>query len=116
MEFILKAILAGLIVSSASWLAGRSPALAGFLVALPISTAILLPIVYFEQGSAGEVNQLARSVAIAVPLTLSFFLPFFLTLRFEMNFWLTYGLGFFALGIAFIAHRWITSWIESQSL
>ena len=50
MEFVLKAVIAGCLVSFASWLAGRTPVLAGFLVALPISTAILLPMAYVEHG------------------------------------------------------------------
>ena len=38
--FLLKTVLAALILSFCSWLAGRRPDLAGFIVALPIYTII----------------------------------------------------------------------------
>ena len=109
MEFILRAIIAGAVVSFASWVAGRAPTLAGFFVALPISTAILLPIVYFDSGSFGQTIAVARSVAVAVPLTLSFFLPFFLADRLDLGFWTAYGLAFVCLGLAFLVHRAVVS-------
>ena len=115
MEFIFKAILAGCVVSGASWLAGRSPVLAGFFVALPISTAILLPMVYWEHGSPQTVYQLARSIAVAVPLTLFFFIPFFLTRWLEMNFWLAYAMAFAFLGAAFALHQLIMKLIEPNA-
>ncbi len=115
MEFIFKAILAGCVVSGASWLAGRSPVLAGFFVALPISTAILLPMVYWEHGSPQTVYQLARSIAVAVPLTLFFFIPFFLTRWLEINFWLAYAMAFVFLGAAFILHQFIMKLIEPNA-
>jgi len=115
MEFFLKAVIAGCIVSFASWLAGRSPVLAGFFVALPISTAILLPMVYAEQGSFQSVVDVARSIAVAVPLTLFFFVPFFLAERFQMGFWLSYGLAFVCLGAAFGVHRAVMGLLGSTS-
>lgn len=115
MEFVLKAVIAGCIVSFASWLAGRTPVLAGFLVALPISTAILLPMAYAEHESFGQVVDLARSIAVAVPLTLFFFVPFFLAERFEMGFWLAYGLAFVCLGAAFGVHRAVMALLGSSS-
>ena len=75
MEFLIKAVIAGTIVSFASTLSGRAPVLSGFLVALPISTAILLPMAYAEHGSFQQVLVLAKSVVMAVPLTLFLFIP-----------------------------------------
>jgi hypothetical protein len=105
MEFVLKAVIAGCVVSFASWLAGRTPVLAGFLVALPISTAILLPMVYAESGSFAQTVQVARSVAVAVPITLLFFAPFFLAERLALGFWTAYPLAFVCLGAGFLVHR-----------
>ena len=115
MEFVLKAVVAGCVISFASWLAGRTPVLAGFFVALPISTAILLPMAYMEHGSSSQVVDLARSVAVAVPLTLFFFVPFFLAERFQLGFWFAYGLAFVCLGGAFGAHRWLMGLLGSAS-
>ena len=112
MEFILKAILAGSVVSGASWLAGRAPVLFGFFVALPISTAILLPMVCWEHGSTHTVHQLARGIAVAVPLTLFFFIPFYLTGWLGMSFWFTYTMAFGFLGIVFGLHQLVMGLIE----
>ncbi|MFP6640411.1 MAG: hypothetical protein VCC04_09225 [Myxococcota bacterium] len=116
MEFVIKALIAGSIVSFASWMAGRMPILAGFLVARPISTAILLPMAYFEHGSFEQTVVLAKSVAVAVPLTLSFFVPFFLASRFGLGFWAAYPLAFVCLGAGFLVHRAIMSWLVSNPI
>lgn len=113
MEFLLKAVIAGVVVALASTLAGRVPILAGFLVALPISTAILLPMSYAEHGSFHQVVVLAKSIAVAVPLTLFFFLPFFVAERLGLGFWLAYLLAFGCLGVAFFLHRIIVNWLVS---
>ena len=107
LEFVLKALLAGCVVALASWLTGRSPALAGFLVALPISTALVLPMAYLEHGDVQDVALLARSIAVAIPMTLCFFVPFFVVERFQLGFWFAYGLAFLCLGLAFGLHRFV---------
>lgn len=115
MEFLIKAAIAGCIIAFASMLSGRAPILSGFLVALPISTAILLPMAYAEHGSFQQVVVLAKSVAVAVPLTLFFFIPFFFSERLGLNFWLTYLLAFGCLLIGFFLHRIIVIWMVSPS-
>jgi hypothetical protein len=113
MEFVLKAVVAGCMVSFASWLAGRAPVLAGFFIALPISTAILLPMAYLESGSFAQTALVARSVAVAVPLTLFFFVPFFFAERLEIGFWIAYPLAFVCLGGGFMVHRTVMSLLDS---
>lgn len=115
MEFLIKAVIAGCMIAFASMLSGRAPILSGFLVALPISTAILLPMAYAEHGSFQQVVVLAKSVAVAVPLTLFFFIPFFFAERFGLKFWLTYLLAFGCLLIGFFLHRIIVVWMVSPS-
>lgn len=83
--------------------------LAGFLVALPISTALVLPMAYVQHGDVGDVALMARSIAVAIPLTLSFFVPFFVVERFNLGFWVAYGLAFVCLGIGFGIHRLVVS-------
>lgn len=114
MEFLIKAVIAGCVVSFASWLAGRAPVMAGFLVALPISTAILLPMSYMEHGSFENTVLLARSIAVAVPLTLTFFVPFFFAARLGLGFWTAYPLAFLCLGVGYFLHRSIMSWFSSS--
>lgn len=103
--FVLKVLAAAAVISLASWLAGRAPILAGFLVALPISTAIVLPMAYLEHDSAENTFLLARSIALAVPMTLVFFVPFLAAERLALGFWQAYGLSFVCLGAALGVHR-----------
>lgn len=116
MDFLLKAVIAGCIVSFASWLAGRAPVMAGFLVALPISTAILLPMSYTEHGSFENTVLLAKSIAVAVPLTLTFFVPFFLASRLGLGFWTAYPLAFLCLGVGYGLHRFVMSLLFPSSI
>lgn len=103
--FVVKVLVAACVISLASGLSGRWPALAGFLVALPVSTAIVLPMSYLEHGSLESTVALARSIALAVPLTLTFFLPFVFGERLGLGFWQAYPLAFACLALAFGIHR-----------
>ena len=52
MVFVLNILVSAVVISFASWLSGRLPTLAGFFVALPISTMLVLPLSYQEHGDA----------------------------------------------------------------
>jgi hypothetical protein len=112
LEFVVKALIAGCVVSFASWLAGRNPGLAGFLIALPVSTAVLLPMVYFDTGSYAQTLSVARSIAVAVPLTLLFFVPFFWGPGWGVGFWGVYAMAFGCLGGGFLIHRAVVKLVE----
>ena len=115
MQFLINAALTACIIAFASWLSGRSPLLAGFFVALPLSTAIVLPMSYVEHGSLENTVLLAKSIAIAVPLTLSFFVPFLLVERFGLGFWQAYPLAFVCLAVGFVLHQAVTGLIGGLS-
>ena len=76
--FGLKTVLAALILSFCSWLAGRRPELAGFIVALPIASLIALGFAYAEYQDPVASLKFAKSIFIGVPITLLFFVPFLL--------------------------------------
>ena len=103
MTFGLNVVVSALVISFASWLSGRFPAAAGFFVALPLASMLVLPLSYQEHGSAESSIVLARSIFIAIPVSLTFFLPFLLLhtvfgrrslLRVSLGFGLSRGLGF----------------------
>ena len=50
----------------------------------------------------------AKSILIAVPISLTFFLPFLLAERFALSFWHAYLLGCLALPAGFLVHRAVT--------
>ena len=107
MAFLMRAIVAGLVVATASWLAGRFPTRAGFLVALPLSSMLVLPMAYLQHGRMENSFLLAKSILLAVPLSVVFFLPFLLAERFGVSFWPTYLVGCASLPLAFFVHQWL---------
>jgi len=66
LSFLVRAV-AGLVVATASWLAGRFPTRAGFLVALPLSSMLVLPMAYLQHGRMEHSFLLAKSILLAVP-------------------------------------------------
>jgi len=105
MAFALNVIVSAIVISFASWLSGRLPALAGFLVALPLATMLVLPLSFREHGSAESSILLAQSIFVAIPISLMFFVPFLLASRLSLTFWQAYALGCAALPVGFFIHR-----------
>ena len=108
MTFALNVLISALVISFASWLSGRFPTLAGFVVALPLATMLVLPLSYREHGSTEASILLAKSIFIAIPISLAFFVPFLLAGRLGLTFWQAYALGCFALPLGFLVHRVVT--------
>ena len=48
MFFIFKILLSAIVIAGASWLSGKYPKLAGFIIALPLATLIALVLSYTE--------------------------------------------------------------------
>jgi hypothetical protein len=93
------------VICFASWLSGRFPGAAGFIVALPLATMLVLPLSYREHGSAETSILLAKSILLAIPISLTFFLPFLLSGRLALSFWQAYVLGCLLLPAGFFLHR-----------
>lgn len=107
MTFAFNVLVSALAISFASWLSGRFPATAGFVVALPLATMLVLPLSYREHGSAETSILLAKSILVAIPVSLAFFVPFLLAGRLALSFWQAYGLGCLALTAGYFAHRFV---------
>lgn len=101
MIFALKVALSAILISYASWLAGRKPILAGFIIALPLTSILAILFAYFEHRSMEKVNAFATSILVAVPLSLSFFIPFVLNRWLKMNFAFTFILSIIFLVAAY---------------
>ena len=93
MFFIFKILLSAIVIAGASWLSGKYPKLAGFIIALPLATLIAF----------------AKSILIGVPASYFFFLPFFFAKSLNMNFWLIYSSGLAFLVVAFFVHKYVVS-------
>ena len=111
MIFLLKVLLAALVIAFASWLSGKKPELSGFIIALPIASIIAIAFSYLEHKNTENTIIFAKSILVGVPVSYLFFLPFFFAKNFNMNFWLIYGLGIILLLIGYFVHKYITSLI-----
>ncbi len=104
---ILKVITAAIVIAFASWLAGKKPELAGFIVALPIASLLALAFSYLEHRDAEASITFARSILVGIPVSYLFFLPFFFADKLGNSFWLSYLTGLALLVVGFFIHRYI---------
>ena len=104
MWMVIKTVLSGFIIAFASSLAGKKPVLAGFIIALPLMSMLSIFFSYWQYRDMEKINEFALSILVAVPLSLSFFIPFLLNRWLHLNFALTYALGISCLGLAYGLH------------
>ncbi len=101
---IIKTVVAALLISFVSWLSGKKTGLAGFLTALPLTTLIALAFSRVEWGDAKQSVEYAKSVFVAIPVSLLFFIPFLLAEKFNLSFWVCYSIGIALLGAGYFIH------------
>jgi len=107
--FALKVGIAAIAIAFSSWLAGKKPEMAGFIIALPLTSLLALAFSYVEHKDAEASITFAKSILIGVPVSWLFFLPFFFAEKFYLGFWVSYGAGLTLLVVGFFIHRYITS-------
>lgn len=105
--FLLKILISGFTIAFCSWLAGRKPILAGFIVALPLMSMLSILFSYAEYRDMAKINQFAVSILVAVPLSLLFFVPFVLNKWLKLNFMTTYGLAIGVLTAGYLIHSFV---------
>jgi len=103
MLIVLNTLVSALVIGVAAWLSRRYPVIAGFLVAVPLATMLVLPLAYLQHRDAGSAFQTARSILVALPFTLLFFIPFLMRDRF--SFWGAYAFGCALLPVGYFLHR-----------
>ncbi len=111
MLFAFKIVFSATLIAFASWLSGKKPELAGFIIALPLVTLLALPFSYLEYQDAEKSVRFAQSIFIAVPLSLLFFVPFLLATKLMWNFWALYGAGLILLVAGYGVHRFVMNHI-----
>ncbi len=106
-----KLVVVSSIIAFSSWLAGKKPELAGFIVAMPITSILALVFSYLESKNDLTSITFAKSILIGVPVSWLFFLPFFLAERFGFGFWIAYILGLLLLIAGYFIHRFIMGFL-----
>lgn len=109
---ILKVSIAVGVITFASWLSGKKPELAGFITALPFVSILALAFSFTEHNDIAATTQYAKSIILAVPISWLFFVPFFFTEKFDLGFWLSYGIGLTLLGAGYFLHQYVMSFIR----
>jgi hypothetical protein len=108
---ILKIGIAATVIGFTSWLSGKKPELAGFIIALPIASLLALAFSHLEHKDAAASITFAKSILIGVPVSWLFFAPFFFADRLGGSFWLCYAIGLALLAAGFFLHRYMTGLI-----
>lgn len=103
MLIVLNTLASALVIGVAAWLSRRYPVTAGFVIALPLATLLVLPLAYLQHRDADSAFQMARSILVALPITILFFIPFLMRERF--SFWGAYALGCALLPVGYFVHR-----------
>ncbi len=104
-----KIAISAVTIAFASWLSGKKPELAGFIIALPLVTLLVLPLSHIEHQDPENSVRFAKSIFLAIPLSLVFFVPFLLATKIPLGFWGLYSTGLILLIGAYFMHQWILS-------
>lgn len=107
LQIVFNIFLSATMISFALWVAKTNPILGGFIISLPLSTLIALALSKIQNSDPGNTFLLAKSIFIAVPVSLLFFVPFLFAERFRLSFWASYGTGLVLLVLSFGIHRWL---------
>ena len=102
-----KIIIAAVLISFVSWLAGKKTGLAGFITALPLTTLLALAFSHMEWGDAKQSVDYAKSIFVAIPVSLLFFVPFLFAQKFQLGFWSCYVSGVVLLGVGYFIHSYV---------
>lgn len=106
---IAKVFIAAIIISFSSWLSGKMPHVAGFIIALPISTLLVLAFSYAEYKSPEDSIAFARNIFMAIPISLTFFVPFLFAGMLKLSFWQCYIAGLIFLTLGYFLYQYLIS-------
>lgn len=109
--FVVNMIITSLVVSLSAWLSGRNPVMAGFMIAMPVTTLLVLPMAQFQHGDPINTVKLAKSIMAAIPISLLFFIPFLLSEKLSLGFWPCYGAGIVLLVGGFFVLKLIMGYL-----
>ena len=103
MAVVLNTLISAVVIGLVAWLSRRYPVTAGFVVALPLATMLVLPLAYLQHRDPTTAFDLAKSILVALPISVLFFIPFLL--RERLSFWSAYAIGCALLPVGYLAHR-----------
>ena len=109
---VIKIAISACVIAFSSWLSGKRPDLAGFIIALPISTMLVLAFSYAEYKNPDASVKFAISILTAIPMSLLFFVPFLLAKKIPMPFWGMYAAGVGLIVVGYFIHSFIMGKVQ----
>ena len=92
-QLIVRGVIAGAVVVTASELAKRSPRVGAVVLTLPLVSIVAFITAWYRDRDLVTVSRLARETLVLVPLGLPFFLPLAFAHRLGLQFWTAFALG-----------------------
>lgn len=106
---VFQTVLAALIITFCAWLSKRNPQSAGLLTALPLTSMLVLPFSYWQHGEGETSVTLAQEILRAIPVSITFFLPFAFANKLGLSFGQAYAAGFALLVVSYFVMRGLSS-------
>ncbi len=98
--FIAKVLVSALVIAAATEVAKRYPFWGALLIALPLTSILAMSWLYAETRDNQMLTQFARDIFMLVPVSLVFFLPFWLEKKTQFGFLANMALGLVLLAVA----------------
>lgn len=98
--FVAKVLVSALVIAAATEVAKRDSFWGALLVALPLTSALAMSWLYAETRDNALLTQFARDIFVLVPVSLVFFLPFWLEKKTQLGFIANMALGLALLALA----------------
>jgi len=97
--FVAKVAVSALVIVAATEVAKRSPFWGALLIALPLTSVLAMSWLYAETRDNALLTQFARDIFVLVPVSLVFFLPFWLEKKTQFGFLANVALGLGLLAV-----------------
>jgi hypothetical protein len=98
--FVVKVVVSALVIAAATEVAKRYPFWGAVIIALPLTSILAMSWLYAETRDNALLTQFAKDIFVIVPVSLVFFLPFWLEDRTRFGFLANLALGLVLLAIA----------------
>jgi len=98
--FIVKLLVSATLIAVASEVAKRLPFWGAVIIALPLTSILAMSWLYLDTRDNALVTRFAKDIFVIVPVSLVFFLPFWLEKKTQFGFMVNMLLGLALLALA----------------
>lgn len=98
--FVVKVMVSALVIAAATEVAKRYPFWGAVIIALPLTSILAMSWLYAETRDNALLTQFAKDVFVIVPVSLVFFLPFWLEKKTQFGFIVNLLLGLVLLAVS----------------